>query len=502
MRTIFRVIILFTMLSILRVNGQGIIIDHTCTDINQIPISVINDVKDNIKWQYGGLSHSNQLLCGILQAEAYNSIYNVEIGGEYYCCNKNLLSPPYLPEVPGALCLYSGANGSRNLGWSSSFTYNVQTTLDQNPSINVFQFQWCDELDTYSAAELQEFLDVMQNLSIANPNVTFVYNTANAKAGGVWEQEVGYNRYLRNEQIKQWCIDHNQVCFDFADLECWYNGEMASFIYEPTGETIPMQHSAYASEDCHHVNQLCTEVKGRAVWWMMARIRGWNPGSGSLNIKAFLQGNFAVTGMTATLNSQGLLPLTQPFNYSPINYNGSESVTAIPNANVVDWILLEIRDAAQPQLANANSVIERKAAFILKNGQIVDLDGISNVPITQTINQQLFLVLKNRNHLAIMSSTALQPVNDVYQYDFTSGSNKAYGGINSQKQLSTGVWGMISGDGNQDGIINNSDKNLTWKPDSGEKIYSSGDFNLNGNINNQDKNLIWISNFGRVSYIP
>jgi len=58
-----------------------------------------------------------------------------------------------------------------------------------------------------------------------------------------------------------------------------------------------------------------------------------------LNIKAYLQGAFQTTSMDTALKTGGYIPLSQPYNVSPWNYNGTESVTAIPNS-VVDWVLL------------------------------------------------------------------------------------------------------------------------------------------------------------------
>ena len=138
----------------------------------------------------------------------------------------------------------------------------------------------------------------------------------------------------------------------------------------------------------------------------------------------------------------------------------------------------------------------------MNNGQVVDLDGSSNIQFEQTINQQLFVVIRHRNHLGIISAFPLAETNNVYQYHFTTSNEQAYGGSDSQIELSPGVWGMISGDGNLDGVIDNVDKTLTWTNNSGDAGYYLGEVTLNGNVNNQDKNLIWISNFGKISYIP
>ena len=499
MKTIFHLILVFTIVSTIKVSGQGIIIDHNCLNIDQIPLAVIDDVQENIKWQYAHLSHGSQLLCGMTEIENQNSLYDIAVGGSFNGYPDPIV-PPFLPNVPGALCIYNGNCGytidNTNYWKPEESGHCTENTLNSNPTLNVSAYCWCEELDGFTESEVQEYLDAMTAYELQFPTVTFVYFTSNAKANGA----AGYNRHLRCDQIREYCIANNKVLFDFEDLDCWYNGEHSTYLYN--GEEIPIQHDFFDGQECGHINYYGYLNKGKAAWWMMARIRGWQPNAQSLNIKAYLQGSYTPSGMMTTLNSQGLLPLSQPFNFPPINYNGTESVSSIPNTNVVDWILIELRDAANAQSATVNTVVERKAAFILNNGQIVDLDGTSFVPFTQTINQQLFLVLRHRSHLGIMSSFPLSANNNIYQYDFTSGIGKAYGGVNSQKQLAPGVWGMIGGDGYLDGVINNVDKTLTWKPDSGEKGYNPGDFNLNGNINNQDKNLIWITNFGKVSYIP
>ncbi|MCD4735057.1 MAG: hypothetical protein K8R53_03350 [Bacteroidales bacterium] len=61
------------------------------------------------------------------------------------------------------------------------------------------------------------------------------------------------------------------------------------------------------------------------------------------------------------------------------------------------------------------------------------------------------------NHLGVLSAIALTQAGNVYVYDFSTGSDKAYGGILGYKEIGTGVWGMISGDGDASGQVNNQD---------------------------------------------
>ena len=81
----------------------------------------------------------------------------------------------------------------------------------------------------------------------------------------------------------------------------------------------------------------------------------------TVNLKEFLEGPFTGTEMTTLLNSGGIIPLAQPYNVAPWNYSGSESVVSIPNANVVDWVMVELRDAASAPLATVGTRIARQA---------------------------------------------------------------------------------------------------------------------------------------------
>ena len=64
----------------------------------------------------------------------------------------------------------------------------------------------------------------------------------------------------------------------------------------------------------------------------------------TLTLKAFLEGPYSGIQMNSNLNSSGYIPLSQPFNQLPWNFTGTESVTSIPNADIVDWVLIELRE--------------------------------------------------------------------------------------------------------------------------------------------------------------
>jgi hypothetical protein len=219
-----------------------------------------------------------------------------------------------------------------------------------------------------------------------------------------------------------------------------------------------------------------------------------------LDLKVFLEGPFDNSDMKTVLNVAGLLPLSQPYNIAPWNYLGDESVTTIPNSDIVDWILIELRDTAQSQFATNNTRLATKAVFLLKNGKIVDIDGLSNPIINATVNDSLFVIVHHRNHNDIMSANPLLTLNRIYGYDFTTSSDKAYG-TNQTKGLGN-AFGMFAGDANADGKIDQTDKANCWNTSTGKSAYNPSDFSFDGQIDNTDKNILWLENVGVQDQIP
>jgi hypothetical protein len=215
-----------------------------------------------------------------------------------------------------------------------------------------------------------------------------------------------------------------------------------------------------------------------------------------LSLKVFLEGPFETSEMSVTLNQEILLPLNQPYNTAPWNYSGTEQVISIPGVDIVDWILVELRDAPDAAAANASTVISTKAAFVKKDGTVSGIDGLSVLSFDVNLNQQLFVVIRHRDHLSIMSAFSLVEAGGIYSYDFSTGASQVFGGQSGYKEIGSGIWGMVGGDANADGIIDQSDLNDYWKTEAGLKNYFYSDFNLDSEVDNQDKNDKWYPNFG------
>lgn len=223
-----------------------------------------------------------------------------------------------------------------------------------------------------------------------------------------------------------------------------------------------------------------------------------------VSAKVFLEGPFNGSTMDTDINS--ILPLTQPYSGSPWNYNGTESVPYIPSPSIVDWVLLELRtnDYGGAGATTWKSAIAKHAAFLMNDGTVVEPDGSSDLPFMAAIgaSDYVYLVIWHRNHLGVLSALPLTYSGGVYDYDFSTASGQVYGGTSGHKDLGGGVWGMIAGDGNADGIINNDDKNNSWATHAGSTGYFSGDFDMDIQVDNIDKNDIWLPNYGSTSQVP
>ncbi|MCD4736267.1 MAG: hypothetical protein K8R53_09505, partial [Bacteroidales bacterium] len=224
-----------------------------------------------------------------------------------------------------------------------------------------------------------------------------------------------------------------------------------------------------------------------------------------LDIKVFLEGPYSSGSneMIPYLNALSQLPLSQPYNSSPWLYDGTETVSSIPNADIIDWILLELRETSGgPETATSNTMISRKACFLLKDGSVTETDGTSLPVFNEIINQNIYLVIWHRNHLGIMSADPLFPNNGIYYIDFSVAGSSVFGNFLAHKEIEPGIWGMVGGDGSPDGQINNNDKIDIWIPQSGSSGYLSGDFNMDIQVNNSDKNDIWAVNGAKGSQVP
>lgn len=222
----------------------------------------------------------------------------------------------------------------------------------------------------------------------------------------------------------------------------------------------------------------------------------------NMNLKVFLEGAFQSSEMSTELNELELIPLSQPYSSPPWNYNGGESVTEIP-ANVVDWVLIELRESeGDASTATSDKSIQRRAAFLMKDGSVKDIDGSQNLLVVLLLHHNLYIAVFHRNHLSVISANSPPILFGNCYYDFSLGANQALGGNLGHKEIAPGIWGMIAGDGNGDGAIDGTDKQNYWNATAGINGYFSSDFSMDSQIDNKDKNDLWYPNQGSSTQVP
>ncbi|OWY25535.1 hypothetical protein C7N43_20250 [Sphingobacteriales bacterium UPWRP_1] len=213
-----------------------------------------------------------------------------------------------------------------------------------------------------------------------------------------------------------------------------------------------------------------------------------NPCGGlQVAVLLMLQGayNPATGQMNTNLLASGALPIQQPYQTAPWFYNGTETVGAAQNfpPNTVDWVLLEARNPA------TGAIVERRAGLLLSNGLVVDADG--NTPdgvkfFSLTNNSAYYIVVRHRNHLAIMSRQPEVIPNNANPLNFTNSG--AEFGTNQTVALGNNIFGLFAGDLNADGIINHSDFNQYFTDYLLNTNYLPGDCNLNAITDLNDYN--------------
>ena len=291
-----------------RLYAATIIIDHTCTDISQVSEYWINQAKADFRISYGHTSHGSQIVMGMdILMDANGSLYNYNYDG-----SSNALSlHDYEPD---------GDLGNPDRTTWAQRTRDLLNTPGNDR--NLIMWSWCGQVSDAAQNDITTYLTLMNQLEADYPDVTFIYMTGHLDGTG----ELG-NLHLRNNQIRSYCTANNKILFDFADIES-YDPDGNYFLdrgaddgcYYDSGNWADEWCAAHPSQciscdDCAHSHCLNCQLKGKAFWWMMARLAGWNPG-GSTTTTAGSTTTSTASSTTTTVG--GPCPVEQVYGeYSP-----------------------------------------------------------------------------------------------------------------------------------------------------------------------------------------
>ncbi|MBM2841746.1 MAG: hypothetical protein HW412_2274 [Bacteroidetes bacterium] len=187
---------------------------------------------------------------------------------------------------------------------------------------------------------------------------------------------------------------------------------------------------------------------------------------------------------------------------------GGGTLTAhFPSAQIpvlaVDSVNIEMRTAAS---AAASTTRKFAPAWLLSDGTIRNFSDTTKnyVEFDTTLTGDYYLVVRHRNHIAVMCTTAqrLDGSTSPTAIDFWSSLDKAYGTnptilVDSSP---TTVYAMYSGEVNGNGLINAADRTIV-KNNTGVSGYNVADLNLNALVNAADRTIVK-NNTGIQSQVP
>lgn len=260
-----------SVLTVVLVSGQAIgavIIDHTCTSLGGVPQSYTDQAKAMYRVWYGHTSHGSQITTGMENVrDRYGAAYD------------------FNPAGSGGALAYEEVYGDLGYDGSLDWMYMTREQLNRpDNDRNVVMWSWCGGMSEMSEAGLTIYTNAMADLERDYPGVLFIYMTGHLDGSG----ESG-NLNVRNNQLRAYCTAQNKILFDFADIES-YDPDGDYFLNRGADDGCNYNGGNWAEEWCseHPGSELCQEcecehshplncnLKGRAFWWMMARLAGWN----------------------------------------------------------------------------------------------------------------------------------------------------------------------------------------------------------------------------------
>lgn len=195
-----------------------------------------------------------------------------------------------------------------------------------------------------------------------------------------------------------------------------------------------------------------------------------------LKARVFLQGAYNTsTGVMsdALRTPTNLIPLSDPYRTAPYNSSFTHVANAITEVaagsvfgnqaltddNIVDWVFLELRNTT---VSPGNTVLQTRSALVQRDGDIVDIDGVSPVTFNNVASTNYTIAVRHRNHLGLSTNPnptiTLDPFlgeikSAASLVDYTTATDPNLYGTSTAYTIATGKNLLWSGDAGGDGKV-------------------------------------------------
>ena len=335
-----------------------IIADHTVVDrYVDIPQQYIDEVKK--MWLvYAGESHSAAIRTGLALLESINPKYQVNItesGTPESYTNSHLRASRA-----------TWGNLTSSTGWIYSYGeedwFTSSTAINRTKAgitycnthsleIAAMGFGWCWDPEINTTDEFNMYLNATEEYithCIINNYSSKVFFTTGTVDG--YTGLTGYSKHLGYELIRAHVSNgNNRILFDYADILCYDDNSEVPNTTSYNGYVYPIITTTNSlPEQTGHISNAGALRLAKAMWWMLARIAGWDGGEGYVPVTGItVTGEGGATTITRDNGTLALTATVTPANatnksvtWSIINGTGQATisstgvVTAVANGTV------------------------------------------------------------------------------------------------------------------------------------------------------------------------